>query len=121
MGYVDSAVKRSNALLAGAIKVAGMHPERDAVDARQAKTRDMGEVFHGQRRTSLVLVTRTQVQPVSLQTRSSLAARRTVVVVAREELALVDPQLTVEEMQLFHARMRMRGVTARRARGVPAC
>ena len=38
-------------------------------------------------------------------------SRRTVVVVAREELALVDPQLTVEEMQLFHARMRMRGVT----------
>src|SRR5712671_7200401 len=38
-------------------------------------------------------------------------SRRTVVVVARDELALVDPQLTVEEMQLFHARMRMRGVT----------
>src|SRR2546421_9918191 len=37
-------------------------------------------------------------------------SRRTVVVVARKELALVDPQLTVEEMQLFHARMRMGGV-----------
>ena len=37
--------------------------------------------------------------------------RRTVVVVARDELALVDPQFTVEEMQLFYARMRMRGVT----------
>src|SRR5262245_44853780 len=30
--------------------------------------------------------------------------RRTVVVVARDELALVDPQFTVEEMQLFYAR-----------------
>ena len=38
-------------------------------------------------------------------------SRRTVVVVARDELALVDPQLAVEEMQLFHARMSMRGVT----------
>src|SRR6266436_2852346 len=34
-------------------------------------------------------------------------SRRTVVVVARDELAPVDPQLTVEEMQLFYARMRM--------------
>ena len=31
------------------------------------------EVRHSQRRTSLVLVTRRQVQPVSLQTRSSPA------------------------------------------------
>ena len=61
-------------------------------------------------RTSSVLVTRTQVQPVSLQTRSSAAPGRTIVVVARDELALVDPQLAVEEMQLFHARMRMRWV-----------
>src|SRR6185503_14001738 len=38
-------------------------------------------------------------------------ARCTVVVVAREELAFVDPQLTVEEMQLFYACMSMRGVT----------
>src|SRR5687768_17216197 len=37
-------------------------------------------------------------------------SRRTVVVVAREELALVDPQLTVEEMELFYARMSMRGI-----------
>src|SRR6185295_9608798 len=39
------------------------------------------------------------------------SARCTVVVVAREELAFVDPQLTVEEMQLFYACMSMRGVT----------
>src|SRR6185295_10402871 len=38
-------------------------------------------------------------------------ARCTVVVVAREELAFVDPQLTVEEMQLFYACMSMRGVS----------
>src|SRR5207248_9243920 len=38
-------------------------------------------------------------------------SRRTVVVVARKELALVDPQLAVEEMQLFDARMRMRRIT----------
>src|SRR5437762_1845642 len=44
-------------------------------------------------------------------------SRRTVVVVAREELALVDPQLTVEEMQLFYARMGVRWVT--RARREP--
>src|SRR5205085_12046130 len=37
--------------------------------------------------------------------------RRTIVVVSREELALVNPQFTVEEMQLFFARMRMRWVT----------
>ena len=53
-GYVDSAVNRSNArdkvrhqrrdeLVADAIKVAGLHPDRDAVDSRQAKTRVMGE------------------------------------------------------------------------------
>jgi hypothetical protein len=48
------------------------------------------------------------VQPVSLQTRS--CSRRTVVVVAREELAAVDPQLTVEEMQLFDAGMSVRWV-----------
>src|SRR5437764_10037293 len=33
--------------------------------------------------------------------------RRTVIVVAREELLLVDPQLTVEEMQLLDAGMRV--------------
>jgi len=38
-------------------------------------------------------------------------SRRTVVVVAGEELALVDPQFSVEEMQLFDARVCMRGVT----------
>src|SRR4051812_33662098 len=41
-------------------------------------------------------------------------SRRTVVVVARKELALVDPQLTVEQMQFFDARMRMRGVNRTR-------
>src|SRR5689334_22921380 len=35
----------------------------------------------------------------------------TVVVVAREEFALVDPQLSVEEMQLFYACMSMRRVS----------
>jgi len=34
-------------------------------------------------------------------------ARWSVVVIAREELAFVDPQLTVEEMQLFYAGMSM--------------
>ena len=77
----------------------------------RAALRDRGEAQHGHRRTSLVLVTSTQVQPVSLQTRSSPAARRTVVVVARDELALVDPQFTVEKMQLFDARMGVRRVT----------
>src|SRR6185369_6032610 len=38
-------------------------------------------------------------------------SRRAVVVVAREELTLVDPQLTVEQMQFFHARMTMRWIT----------
>src|SRR5687768_10971227 len=38
-------------------------------------------------------------------------AGRTVVVIAGEELAFVDPQLTVEEMQFFYARVRMRRVT----------
>ena len=37
--------------------------------------------------------------------------RRTVVVVAREELALVDPQLTVQEMQFFYACMSVRRVS----------
>jgi hypothetical protein len=43
----------------------------------------------------------------------ALVARsgRTVVVVAREELALVDPQLPVKEVQLFYAYMSMRRVT----------
>src|SRR5436309_11765538 len=40
--------------------------------------------------------------------------KRTAVVVAREELALVDPQLTVKEMQLLYARMSMRRVTRAR-------
>ena len=39
-------------------------------------------------------------------------ARRTVVVVARIELALVDPQLAVEEMELFYAGMNMRRVSS---------
>src|SRR5690348_5913481 len=38
-------------------------------------------------------------------------AGRTVVVVTRKEFALVDPQLPVEEMQLFDARMGMPWVT----------
>src|SRR5437588_9563955 len=38
-------------------------------------------------------------------------SRRTVVVVARKELALVDPQLTVKEMQLFDACVSMRRIT----------
>ena len=37
-------------------------------------------------------------------------AGRTIVVVAREELPLVDPQLTVKEIQLFYACMSMRRV-----------
>src|SRR5438067_12474495 len=42
----------------------------------------------------------------------ALVARpgRTVVVVAGHELALVDPQFAVEEMQLFYARMGVRRV-----------
>src|SRR4051812_14949131 len=40
--------------------------------------------------------------------------RRAVVVVAGDKLALVDPQLTVEEMQLLDAGMCMRGVTRAR-------
>src|SRR5512132_3705680 len=38
-------------------------------------------------------------------------SRRTVVVVARNELAPIDKQLAVEQMQLFYARMSMRWVT----------
>jgi len=38
-------------------------------------------------------------------------SRRTVIVVPWEKLALVDPQLTVKQMQLFYTRMSMRGVT----------
>src|SRR6185436_4082631 len=38
-------------------------------------------------------------------------SRRAIVVVARNELAPVDKQLAVKEMQLFYARMSMRGVT----------
>src|SRR5438128_12274080 len=37
-------------------------------------------------------------------------SRRTIVVVARHELTSVDPQLAVEQMQLFHAGMGMRGI-----------
>src|SRR5436190_3376544 len=37
--------------------------------------------------------------------------RRTVIVVAGDELAVVDPQLAIEKMQLFDARMRMRRIT----------
>ena len=47
-------------------------------------------------------------------------SRRTVVVVPREELALVDPQLAVEEMQLFDRHEYVPG-SSHRARGVPAC
>ena len=73
----------------------------DVVDSRQAETRDMREVRHGQRRTSVGAgdenAGAARLAPDALVARS----RRTVVVVARDELALVDPQLTVEEMQLF--------------------
>src|ERR1700738_4067105 len=48
-------------------------------------------------------------------------SRRTVVVVARDELALVDPQLTVEEMQLFYVHHEYALDNSRQARGVPAC
>src|SRR5438105_12728337 len=41
-------------------------------------------------------------------------SRRTVIVIAGHELLLVDPQLAVEEMQLFNARMRMRRVAGAR-------
>ena len=64
---------RRDELVAVAIKVAGVHPERDVLNSRQAAMRDIWNVHHGQRMTSLVLVMRTQVQPVSLQTRSSTA------------------------------------------------
>src|SRR5204862_2172636 len=37
---------------------------------------------------------------------------RTIVVVARHELLLVDPQFAIEEMQLFCTRMSMRWVTS---------
>src|ERR1041385_804067 len=37
-------------------------------------------------------------------------ARRTVVVIARDELAVFDPQLTVEEKQFFDPGMSMRGI-----------
>ena len=42
----------------------------------------------------------------------ALVARtgRPVVVVAGDEIALVDPQFTIKEMQLFYARMSMRRV-----------
>jgi hypothetical protein len=63
--------QRRDELIAVAVEVAGVHTERDLIDPAQPATRDMGEVRHGQRRTSLVLVMRTQAQPVSLQTRSS--------------------------------------------------
>jgi hypothetical protein len=53
------------------IKMAGMHPERNALDSWHAAAGEMGEPCNGHRKMSLVLVTRTQVQPVSLQTRSS--------------------------------------------------
>src|ERR1051326_8342643 len=38
----------------------------------------------------------------------------TVIVIAGHELLLVDPQLAIEEMQLFHPRMRMRRVAGAR-------
>ena len=65
---------RRDEVVAVAIKVAGVHPERDVLNSRQAAMRDIWNVHHGQRMTSLVLVMRTQVQPVSLQTRMSLRA-----------------------------------------------
>ncbi len=58
-------------LLAIGVRVTDMHAERDAVDSRQAKTRDVGKLHHRSRKRSVVLVMRTQVQPVALQTRSS--------------------------------------------------
>jgi hypothetical protein len=50
-----------------------VHPERNALDSRHAAVGEMGELCHGHRKMSPVLVIRTQVQPVSLQTRSSSA------------------------------------------------
>src|SRR5437899_1506722 len=44
--------------------------EREAVNSPQVKTRHLGEIRHGQRKTSMVLVMSTQVQPASLQTLS---------------------------------------------------
>ena len=41
-------------------------------------------------------------------------SRRTVSVIARQELALVDPQLAVEEMQFFDTGMGMRRITRAR-------
>src|SRR4029450_5379041 len=50
-----------------------LHVSYPSVDSRQAAMRDLGKIRHDQRRTSLVLVMRTQVQPVSLHTRASPA------------------------------------------------
>ena len=38
---------RYNELVSVAVRMAGVHPERDAVDPGQAETRDVGEVRHG--------------------------------------------------------------------------
>jgi hypothetical protein len=47
--------------------------------------------------------------------------RRPVIVLARQELARVDAELAIQEMQLFDARMGYGRDNARRAQGVPAC
>jgi hypothetical protein len=48
-------------------------------------------------------------------------SRRTVIVIAGQELLLVDPQFTVEKMQLFDAGMGMRRVAGAGREGAPAC
>jgi hypothetical protein len=52
-----------------------------------------------------VLSTRNENASAARLAPNALVARpgRTVVVVAGKELALIDPQLTAEEMQLFYA------------------
>jgi hypothetical protein len=63
--------QRRNELVSAAIKVASVHPGTHSILGKPQRV--IWEFRHDQRRTSLVLVTRTQVQPVSLQTRSSPA------------------------------------------------
>src|SRR5579883_3140003 len=69
----EAAVSHNVPSILYSMNVAGAHRSGDAAASWQAATRDMGEVRHGQRRTSSVLAARRQVQPVSLQTRSSPA------------------------------------------------
>src|SRR5258708_8874518 len=63
--------QRRDELVAVAIEMASVRPERNVLNSRQAAARERRVLCQGHRKTSWVLVTRTQVQPVSLQTRSS--------------------------------------------------